>query len=78
MKQFEACDEGDNKCKELGYQERDVYFENCTEEITGELSTYYITRNTAQGGFAKTAQCVNDDSLYIRGDPFAWNTAATL
>ena len=22
--------------------------------------------------------CVDDDSLFIRGDPFAWNTAATL
>ena len=80
LAQFQACDEGDNECleSEEGYQAHWMEFQNCTQEVTDELTTYYTNRNKGLGGFAETAQCVKNDTLFIKGDPYAYSTQANL
>ena len=35
--------------------------------------------NKEKGNFARFALCVDDDEdLYVQGDPFAWNTQASI
>ena len=46
---------------------------NCTDEVIDELYEYFIGRNKLLGGFSKFAQCIDDEDLYIQGDPFAYN-----
>ena len=43
------------------------------------MSDYYLARNKMFGNFAKYAKCIDDtEDLYIQGDPFAVDTAASL
>ena len=51
---------------------------NCTSEVIDELHEYYIVRNKLIGDFAKFAQCIDDEDLFIQGDPFAWNDHASI
>ena len=43
------------------------------------MSDYYLARNKMFGDFAKYAKCIDEtEDLYIQGDPFAVDTAASL
>ena len=65
--QFQPCDEGDTTCLNTttGFQMRTLEFKNCTEEVKAELIDYYLSRNKLVGNFAKAAQCIDDDNLFI-------------
>lgn len=39
---------------------------------------YYSGRNKLFGDFAKLAMCVDDEDLFIQGDPSSWSAQAVL
>ena len=80
LRQYQPCDEGDTACSESypGWQYRDVALKNCSSEKTDELYEYYSSRNKIQGEFAKHAMCLDDEDLFIHGDPFSWSHQSSL
>ena len=80
IKQDFPCAADNSTCinSKIGFQSRYIEFKNCSSEVSDELHAYYKKRNKLFGDFARQPLCVNDSDLYIKGDPFSWNTQASF
>ena len=42
------------------------------------MLAYYSSRNKQLGEFAKYAMCLDDEELFVQGDPFSWTQQANI